>query len=206
MIFATLQNRYHLLSQLSVFFNARFMGLCLLCLSLLVTGCGFKLRGAAGGVLDLPAIYIQADELNPALRSLRQRLRQRGVETVGGLATARLVLTLGNEVRKRKVLSVSTAGKIQEYQLQYAVQFSLRDVDGTPRLASQTLSLTRSYSYDDLDVMAKSEEQEALYRSMRQEAVQRIIRRLQSLSVPAPLESNSLPLPAAEIQIPTQLQ
>ena len=185
MALTSLQNFDRRPRQLNMLFTARLIALLLLCLSLLLlSGCGFKLRGTAGGgALNLPAMFIQADELNPALVALRQRLGQRGVGTVNEPAAARLILTLGNEARQRKVLSVSTAGKIQEYQLRYSLQFSLRDVDGVPRLASQTISLTRSYAYDDLDVMAKSEEQEALYRSMRQEAVQRIIRRLQSLSV-----------------------
>ena len=76
---------------------------------------------------------------------------------------------------------MSSAGKVQEYELTYSVMFEVTDPQGTKLLSDQKINFTRGFSYADTDVLAKGSEEESLIDGMRQEAVQGIIRRLQAL-------------------------
>jgi outer membrane lipopolysaccharide assembly protein LptE/RlpB len=77
-------------------------------------------------------------------------------------------------------LSVNEQGRPQEYQLVYAVTFSLQ-ADGKQLLAPQTLSLTRSYRYNERDVLGSRQESQLLLRAMQQDMAQLILRRLEAI-------------------------
>ena len=147
-----------------------------------IGGCGFHLRGKGSGALVLPPIYIAGSNGNETARQLEDYLRTAGIDVLGERAGAHLVATLGDEIHERRVLSVGTAGKVQEYELRFAVRFSVADGSGHPVSDEQTVSLVRDYSFDEVDVMAKDAEERELYDVMRADAVREIARRLQALS------------------------
>ena len=52
---------------------------------------------------------------------------------------------------------------------------------GRPLAAAETIELSRDITYDDAQVLAKSAEEQLLYRDMDDSAARRIMRRLQSI-------------------------
>ena len=158
--------------------------LCLLILcnlTLVLDGCGFRLRGSLGGGAALPPVYLEGTAGSAIMVELRQILQGIGTEIVNDKAQAQYALNIINEQQSRRILSVSSAGKVQEYELNYTVIFGVTDSRGTSLLSDQKISLTRSFSFAETDVLAKGTEEESLIEAMRQEAVQGIIRRLQAL-------------------------
>ena len=153
-----------------------------LLLLLQLGGCGFHLRGMQDGALVLPPIYISGSDGNETVRQLKDYLRAAGVDVLSDSAGARMVATVSDEIRQRRVLSVGTTGKVQEYELRFAVRFSAADGSGSPLSGEQIVSLVRDYSFDEIQVMAKDTEAQELYDVMRTDAVREIARRLQALS------------------------
>jgi LPS-assembly lipoprotein len=167
-----------------------FLALLLMCNLMLVDGCGFRLRGSLGSNVALPPTYLRGQSGSPILVDLKQTLQVIGTDVVSGKSQATYVLDIINEGQDRRILSVSSTGAIQEYELLYMVTFRVTSPQGAILLDTQTINLTRSFSYTETDLLAKRAEAEALYTTMRQDAVQGIIRRLQALkpeSIQAPV-------------------
>jgi LPS-assembly lipoprotein len=171
--------------------------LCSLLCLLILEGCGFHLRGSRGEFRSIPPVYVQGQD--PAVIELRQFLRVSGAPVVGDATAAQLVVTVLDARRDRRVLSVGSQGRVQEYELRYDLPFYIDDNAGHRLLEQQSVTQTRSYSFDETDVNAKSNEEDYLFRDMQRNAVMQIVRRLPAVSAklheaaPAPAEPAAPP-------------
>jgi len=152
-----------------------FLGLLL---ASLLVGCGFQLRGQAQ--LPFVAAHVEAARGSALGEGLRQSLRGQG-KLAEQSAGAPVRLRLTGETRQKNILSLSGAGKVREYRLEYRVNLSAFDTSGVELLAPTPLYLTREFSYSDEQVLAKESEEAALYRAMEQDALRQILRRLSYL-------------------------
>mgnify|MGYP000910295477 CR=1 FL=1 len=155
------------------------LGLLLgLLLASLLAGCGFQLRGQA--LLPFTAAHVEAARGSALGDGLRQSLRGQGkLAEQGAGAPVRIRLT--GESRQKNILSLSGAGKVREYRLEYRVDVSVFDATGRELTAPAQIYLTREFSYSDEQVLAKESEEAALYRAMEQEALRQVLRRLSYL-------------------------
>jgi len=156
--------------------------LVLVCSLLMLAGCGFHLRGSMGGDLALPPLYIESSGNNLFANELRQALGNTKTKVVAARAGADLIVGIGAEKLDRRVLTVDASGRVQEYELYYAVSFAVNDAAARPVLSTQTITQRRSFEFTGADVLAKEAEEAQLYRGMRSNAVQSAMRRLQSLA------------------------
>jgi LPS-assembly lipoprotein len=144
-------------------------------------GCGFQLQNT-GSTLPpaLARTYIASDDRRSEfVDSLRDVLRLHGVELVSeGDATA--VLEIVQDETDQRVLSVSARNTPREYEVYYAVTFSLR-IDGEERLTSQPLVLTRAYTYDETKVVGKAREEQILRRALAEDLARQVVRRIEAL-------------------------
>ncbi|KAF0192374.1 MAG: LPS-assembly lipoprotein [Gammaproteobacteria bacterium] len=130
----------------------------------------------------MPVTWLQNDGVsNEFIVDLRRALRSTGTEFSADAKSAEAVLTISKEDRSRRVLSVGSTGKVQEYELHYAISFRVSDAAGKERLPEQSISRLRDYSFDQNDVLAKQSEESLLYRDMRRDVINEILRRLQKL-------------------------
>lgn len=162
----------------STIFGLMLVTLC----ALFVGGCGFKLRGSQIDAASLPGVYIHSERGSQLSVELYRVFHQAGIEMIEQRDLAVWVLTLSDERRERRVLSVGSSGKVQEYELYYGVYYSLQDNDGQTLLDHQPLTLLRDFSFSGSDVLAKADEEALLYQGMQQQAAQMILRRLLSQS------------------------
>ena len=150
-----------------------------LTLALLLGACGFHLRGQGSFALPFQSLYVQSsNNYSPFITQLKAAIATTGVQVTDTAEQAELTLDIVSEKQSKQILSLSGAGRVREYRLQY--QLSLRAFDAKQQdwLPAQEISLRRDYSYDDTQVLAKEQEESLLYRDMRNEAVQQILRRL----------------------------
>jgi len=154
-------------------------------LVLLVTGCGFHLRGNIEMPAFLSSIYIQDEQVSRITPVLQQYLKTNDVKLAADSASASAVLAINGERFDRRVLSVDSAGKVQEYALLYYVQFSLFDQSRQPLLGQQQIQVERDMRFDPTQVLAKSSEEAQLNQDMLQDAGQQIMRRIQFVTLPA---------------------
>jgi LPS-assembly lipoprotein len=82
------------------------------------------------------------------------------------------------------VLSVSARNIPREYEVFYAVTFSLR-VGAESLISNETLVVTRSYTYDETEVLAKAAEEQILRDALAADLARRVMQRIQSLGTTA---------------------
>ena len=171
--------------------GARTVALCMaLCVALStalsLAGCGFALRGDY--VLPYTGVYVAAPANSPISDTLRRELQGvKKFEPNAKAAQAQLNIVL--EERDKKILSLSGAGRVREFQLKTVVQFQLVDATGAVIIATNELSLIRRMSFDDAQVVSKSQEEALLFADMEKDIAGQIMRRV---SVAAGLVSGNI--------------
>jgi LPS-assembly lipoprotein len=158
-------------------------------LALLVAGCGFHLRGSLGELEALPPMLVRGS--GSLATELQRALRSGGTPVVSDPALARLIVTLTDIRRDRRVSAVGSTGKVEEFELNYSTRFRVDDPAGNNLAPEQVVSVIRSYTFDETDVNAKSNEEANLYEDMQFDMVRQILLRLQAIStsiseIPAP--------------------
>ena len=148
---------------------------------LLLSGCGFHLRGNIDLPPGLQQMHVQGVKHSPLGRELRRSLKGSGVAVVSDLKAAQVILKVSTPAFERRLLSVSGAsGKVAEYELIYTLNISLHDRKGQTLLASQTVRQLRDYTFDRDSVLGKSNEESRLKADMRRDLVRQILTRLKA--------------------------
>lgn len=151
-------------------------------LMLAVSACGFHLRGEVKLAPQLARIHIAgADLYDPLVRDLTRALTSAGSTVVADPSEATAILDIVRNSASRRVLSVQTTGKVQEYELYQTLEFRVHDPAGVELLDMQRLELTRDYLFDANDVLGKAGEEETLRRDMRRDLVRLAMLRLEAL-------------------------
>jgi len=65
------------------------------------------------------------------------------------------------------------------------VSFRLHDADGLDWLPAGEITLRRSYTFNETEVLARDAEEQRLLREMQRDAVAQLVRRLQAAKKPA---------------------
>ena len=150
-------------------------------LVLLVTGCGFHLRGAYQLPEAMVKTYVQANNQNSELiRALKRNLKANNIALVENSIEATAILTISSETQNKRILSVDSRGRAREYELNYAVSFNLQDKASNFIVDQQTLKLEREFLFDTEDILGKGREEATLIKDMQQDMVRLILLRLQS--------------------------
>ncbi|NOQ89907.1 MAG: hypothetical protein GQ549_03065, partial [Gammaproteobacteria bacterium] len=89
-------------------------------------------------------------------------------------------LSLLNESKSRRVLSVDGNGRAREYLLGYTVNFSIQIKQSKP--SEDSISVKRSLLFDPDAVLAVVNESEILYKDMRRDVSRLILLKLQARS------------------------
>jgi LPS-assembly lipoprotein len=160
------------------------MRIFVLLMSLLLTACGFHLRGHAG--MPFTTLYLNASS-SPFVTDLRQSLESNDVKLVNSAEEAEVILNIESEALDKQILSLSGSGLVNEYQLFYRVSVRAHDNQQQDWIPAETMEIRRDYSYDDAQILAKEQEEAMLVKSMRSDMVQQLIRRL-SRSKPQPVQ------------------
>ena len=150
----------------------------ILCLSIeLLAGCGFHLRGQVA--LPYSTLHISGPSASSVSNSLKRVLRSSGARLVDRQEDAELTLVILSDVREKSILSLSAAGRAQEYELRQRLSYRIITA-GEPDLPAGEILSQRSISFNDAQVLAKESEENLLYRDMENDVVQQLLRRLQA--------------------------
>jgi LPS-assembly lipoprotein len=154
----------------------------LVAVSLLLGGCGFRLRGTA----DLPfsSVYVPGASGGIALDLARNIQAGTNAKVVSDPKEADAILQFTGESREKEILSLTGAGRVREFRLRYRVGFRVHDGKGNDYVPQSTLELTRDVTFNDAEVLAKETEEQLLFRDMQGDMVQQIMRRLSAAQKP----------------------
>lgn len=146
-------------------------------LTLLLAACGFQLRGVAN--LPFETLYVDGGG-NPALAVEISRAIRSGTQAklTDKADDAQVVLQVQGVASEKRILALSGAGRVREYELIYRVGFRLLDKAGRDLIATQPIEMRRAMLYDDALVLAKEQEEALLYRDMKSDVLGQLMRRL----------------------------
>lgn len=145
----------------------------------LLSGCGFKLRGADHFAFQTISVTPQpGGALATELRSAFARALP--APQVGVTPTA-VVLDLLEEQREKVVVGRGAAGQVREYQLRIKAVFRVRSAQGKDLIAATEIAQFRDISFSESAVLAKEAEEAILYRDMQRDIVRQILRRVAAI-------------------------
>ena len=148
--------------------------LILLCFGL--TACGFHLRG---NIELQPVFKTTFIEISGPKTDLIERIESvmisQGAVIVDDIEDASVLLKLGPEISGKRVLSVSIAAKVEEYELFTHFTYSAKALTGDFELPERTITVTRDYQYDANNVLGKSSEEATIRREMLDDVLRLVL-------------------------------
>jgi LPS-assembly lipoprotein len=148
----------------------------------LLAGCGFHLQGKADPLPeDLGRVYVSTrDDLTAFAVELRRSLDRNGVQMAPSAGEADAVIRVRVDRSNRRVLAVSARNTPTEFELQYVVEYSV-ERGGEEVVPAQRLELTRNFSFDQSELLAKGHEEDILREAMARDLADLVLRRLATL-------------------------
>ena len=139
-------------------------------------GCGFQLRGAYS--LPYESIFIATGD-SVIGAGLKRNIRSSGGTRLADNAKdAEAIFLPRGEAREAQILSLSSSGRVRERRLRYRYAYRIVDGQGRDLVPPGVVELTRDATYADSDALAKTQEEELLWRDMENDLVQQLMRRL----------------------------
>ena len=143
--------------------------LSLIFLSFFIVACGFQLRGS----IDLDFKSIQINGGSSGLNKfLVKKFKQNGI-VIETKNPERTLEILDDHLDKR-ILSLSRSGSVKEYELIYRVsyRFKIQNNEWSDKINKD---VTRDYTYDDNNRVAKELEEKNLVQGMMDEIVRSMV-------------------------------
>lgn len=150
-------------------------------LTLLLSACGFHLRGSEPLPEVVRAPYIQTlDRQTEFAISLQRALISSGARPVQEKDQASVVVQIIKDDVVRRTLSVSAQNQPDEYELTYNVRFAVTAGD-RELLPPTDISNVRSFAFSEQLLLAKNHEETILRQDMAHDLADMVMRRLASL-------------------------
>lgn len=151
---------------------------------LLLSACGFRLRGEVELPPELTRLRLDMDDSGPRIRrELINALERGGVTFVAPGTPDVAVLRVPVNQASTEALSISEQARVTEYAVRHRVVLEILAADGAVLLPQQEIMLERDFVFDRLDALGVAGQEEALMRDLEREMVRAILRRIESLEV-----------------------
>ena len=157
-------------------------GLLLILAMVIVTGCGFKMRGDYLLPEQFQTLYVTSNDPHGELtRFVKNHLSTNDVNIVKKNRDDIPELRIVKDSLNRRTLSLFENGQVAEYELTYSVGYEIR-FKGEEKQRFE-FDVTRNYQDDPNRALAKSRELNLLRKEMRIEAADIILRNLASANI-----------------------
>ncbi|MFI3185587.1 MAG: LPS assembly lipoprotein LptE [Methylococcaceae bacterium] len=147
-----------------------------LIMAFLLSACGYHLRGALELPANLKNVYVEGGSA-PLLDQFKQTMKSTSTQLTTTRKGAGLVIKVFNEDFSRRVLSLSSRGKSNEFELLYRLDYELANANDAKMMERQTVEIRREYYNDQQFVIAKDNEENVIRNEMYQQAVNSIVNR-----------------------------
>lgn len=156
--------------------------LAVLALAATLAGCGFQLRGAQ--TLPFSTLHVSGAASSAVASTLTRILQgQSDLKLTADAKSAQASVEILNDAREKHILALSGAGKVREFELRQRVNFRVIGAGGKELVPVNEIVITRSFAFNDAQVLAKEQEEALLYRDMQDDIVRQIMRRLAAVQL-----------------------
>lgn len=151
----------------------------LLLLVLVLSACGFKLRGTFDAKLAFDSLHIALSETDDLHAALKRAIESgKTTRIVNDSKTAQAIFSVIGDSKQKNILSLSGTGRVKEFQLVRTFSFRLHNSKGQNFLQPATIVVRRDMNFDDTLVLAKESEEAVLWRDIESDLVGQLMRRL----------------------------
>lgn len=153
----------------------------ILVILLLLTACGFKLRGQISA-LPFKTLYISAPDGNTIGMNLERAIGTSSTtKVVANAEDAEATLEVISATSERIILSLSGGGRVRDFNLLYRVRYRLYDKQNVEIVPHTEVTLTRVLPFLDAQILAKEAEERLLQKDMEADAIQQMLWRLSTI-------------------------
>jgi LPS-assembly lipoprotein len=143
-------------------------------MALLLSACGYHLRGA----LELPAglknVYLEGGSAQ-LREQFKRTMETSSVPLASSPETAGLIVKIYGEDSQRRALSLNAQGTANDFELGYRFDYELVDSKNKVLMPREPVEIKREYFNDQLAVIAKDNEEALIRNEMYQQAVRAIV-------------------------------
>jgi LPS-assembly lipoprotein len=170
-------NGCQIMSRQHSFLHYKFLALLL---PVLLTACGFHLRG----INDLPewldnvAIISKDDSNRELVSKLKSLLEGYKIDVNPDTARAKYWLIIHDSGIQQQIISVGASTNPRQYQLIMVTQFSLQTPKGQVLKPPRRVSVSRQLTVNNDRILGSNDEENILVSEMRQDTVIQIVNRL----------------------------
>ena len=142
-------------------------------LVLFLTACGYHMRGAIDIPEQLKNVYMQGASGN--LHSeMQSALKLAGGQLVSSPEQAGMVIKILRDEMRRREASIDESGYANEFELNYSLVYKLSDAEGKVLIEQREVEINRDYFNEQIDVLAKNNEEIVIRNEMYRQAVKTI--------------------------------
>lgn len=145
-------------------------------LLLVITSCGFHLRGMTE--ISFKTISLEGKELS-LTKNLKKILNTNKVAIVSSTENPELRVELLSEESEKRILSLSGQGLVREFEIFYRVRYRIKTSDSEIWSQENIIETRKDFTYSDSNLIGKEEEERQLNEAMRNEAITNLFNQIQ---------------------------
>ena len=145
-------------------------------LLIVITSCGFHLRGMTE--ISYKTISLEGKELS-LTKNLKKILNTNKVAIVSSTENPELRIEFLSEESEKRILSLSGQGLVREFEIFYRVRYRIKASDSEIWGQENIIETRKDFTYSDSNLIGKEEEERQLNEAMRNEAITSLFNQIQ---------------------------
>ena len=145
-------------------------------LLIVITSCGFHLRGMTE--ISYKTISLEGKELS-LTKNLKKILNTNKVAIVSSTENPELRVEFLSEESEKRILSLSGQGLVREFEIFYRVRYRIKASDSEIWSQENIVETRKDFTYSDSNLIGKEEEERQLNEAMRIEAITSLFNQIQ---------------------------
>ena len=145
-----------------------------------ITSCGYTLRGSFDLPPSLSQISVFSNSYSELVNAVNDSLLNKGIKTTSSNDKSLIRIIINTEQFKRRQLSMSISGRVNEYELIYDVTYEINMPN--EKNLSDSITLYRDYSFDENNVMGNSDREAYIKKEMVSTAATLIFNKLRAVA------------------------
>lgn len=155
-----------------------FKKLFLVSLFVFLSSCGYTMRGTLDVPPSIKSVSLVSESYSDLINSISMSLVSSGIEVLSRKDRKLFTIVVLSEAFDRRQLTISTSGRVNEYELIYRVKYQV----GAPKedLITKKITLYRDYVYDENNVMGNSDREDYIKKEMVSTATSLLFNKLKA--------------------------
>ncbi|MCX7098229.1 MAG: LPS assembly lipoprotein LptE [Methylococcales bacterium] len=148
----------------------------ILIIALSLSACGYHPRGAIQLPTGMNNVYMEGGS-SQLQNHFKSAMAVSSVPVASSPEKAGIIVRIFDEDSQRRVMSLSSGGTANDFELGYRFEYELVDANDRILSARQPIEIKREYYNNQLAIIAKDSEEMVIRDEMYQQAVRMIINR-----------------------------